>query len=494
MKSQPSPDGFAPEVYKNFLMHSENLFYVCDFSGALKEVNPAWKTHLGYEPSAVIGRPFFDFIHPEDAPHARKEFQSSHNSASQKLLMHRFRFADGTYRWFKWSIWVDSEKQLVFATSTDITAAEIYSRSLTEVFTQAPCLASITEGPQHIYRFVNEAYKQFMGNRELLGKSVVEAVPDVAPEALELLDRVYRTGERFVARDHKFTADWLANGQVTEKFFSFIYSPILNSYGVATGIWCLAFDVTAQKQLENVVQITERVSAIGKMAAGVAHEINNPLTYLIGNLGLLRKKVAASTSESASVKAELEKLLQKSEDGALRIKEIVKLMNQLSNTNSSQLEAVSIQEVLSTTLEYAKNEECKNAEFILNVESGLEVLASKGGLIQVFLNLVVNACHAIRSGNKENNFVKVTAAFEKDGLIAVKVTDTGHGIPKQNLEHIFDPFFTSKPSGEGTGLGLSISYSIVQSYGGTITLTSELGKGTEFTVRLPAHTPEKTPV
>jgi signal transduction histidine kinase len=137
-------------------------------------------------------------------------------------------------------------------------------------------------------------------------------------------------------------------------------------------------------------------------------------------------------------------------------------------------------------LDFTKNETAYKAVVTTDIEPNLAVTATEGGLIQVLVNLIINASHAIVRGSSDENEIRITGRKESANQVEIKVKDTGQGIPKENLARVFDPFFTSKPVGIGSGLGLSICHEIVKSFGGTISVSSETNKGTEFRVLLPS--------
>lgn len=263
---------------------------------------------------------------------------------------------------------------------------------------------------------------------------------------------------------------------------------------------------------------SEKMASVGQLAAGIAHEINNPVAFVRSNLSTLDTYIkalaaliadyealgkATKSGDEAGIKAALtaidaacddedfEFVLEDSGDiikestaGADRVTSIVQGLKNFSRLDENEVKEVDINEGIESTLKIAWNE----IKYRCDVEKSLGDLPMircfPGQLNQVFLNLLVNAAQAIEGKGK----VHITS-YRKDDSIFVDFADDGCGIPEENLESIFNPFFTTKDVGEGTGLGLSISYAIVQKHNGDISVCSEVGKGTTFTIQLPLSGP-----
>jgi signal transduction histidine kinase len=224
----------------------------------------------------------------------------------------------------------------------------------------------------------------------------------------------------------------------------------------------------------------DRMASLGTLAAGIAHEINNPLTYVIANLQLLEQELP----ESFRVHDALE--------GAERIRGIVSHMKTFSRAGEEHRTYVDIRSILDSSIKVVMSEIRERARLVKNYAHVPLVLANPGQLGQVFLNLLLNAAHAIEEGNPQKNTIRVTTAAGPSGDVVVEISDTGRGIPLEVRHRIFDPFFTTKPLGLGTGLGLSICHGIVRTLKGSISVESEVGKGSTFRVTLPAS--EQRPV
>jgi PAS domain S-box-containing protein len=288
----------------------------------------------------------------------------------------------------------------------------------------------------------------------------------------------------------------------------------------------IAQDVTERNHLEIELRQAQKLEAVGGLAAGIAHEINTPIQFVGDNirfltdafkdLGNILEKYArlrdfaakdeyardlvddlVETEKKADigyVLEEIPKALAQSLDGVMRVATLVQAMKVFAHPDGPEKTATNINEALLSTLTVARNE----LKYVANVETELGELplltCNASELNQVFLNLLVNAAHAIgdlKKDSGEKGVIRVRTALENNSVV-VSISDTGAGIPEKIRGKIFDPFFTTKESGKGTGQGLAIARSVVvDRHGGTLTFSSEVGKGTTFHVRLPMREEEE---
>jgi PAS domain S-box-containing protein len=233
-------------------------------------------------------------------------------------------------------------------------------------------------------------------------------------------------------------------------------------------------DVTDRVELEGRLVQADKLSSIGLLAAGVAHEVNTPLAVISTYAQMLAKQVSGDEQKS--------KLLEKIAKQTFRASEIVNSLLNFSRTSSTDFADADMNRVIRETLSLIDHQMQKaGVEVITSLEDGLpSVKANPGKLQQVFLNLVLNARDAMSSGG-----VLAIKSWCDDGLVRIDVADNGGGIPPENLGRIFDPFFTTKAPKKGTGLGLSVVYGIVREHGGTIEVESQVGQGTRFHLEFP---------
>ncbi len=262
---------------------------------------------------------------------------------------------------------------------------------------------------------------------------------------------------------------------------------------------------------------SEKMASIGQLAAGVAHEINNPIGYVYSNLGTLEKyvqdtfglldqyeqaedaisdpevrgrlKAARDRLDIAFLKEDLRDLMSESKDGITRVKKIVQNLKDFSHVDATdEWHYADLHSGLESTLNIVSNEIKYKAEVLKEYGELPEVECLSSQLNQVFMNLLVNAGHAI----EEQGTITIRTGQQGEE-VWVEVADTGKGIAPEHMKKIFDPFFTTKPVGKGTGLGLSLSYGIVQKHHGRIEVQSIVGRGTTFRVCLPVKQPQDEP-
>jgi PAS domain S-box-containing protein len=254
-------------------------------------------------------------------------------------------------------------------------------------------------------------------------------------------------------------------------------------------------DLSERNAMQARLLQSDRMAAVGMLAAGVAHEINNPLAYAFTNLEVLGRtlsKLGRALDECGAPREALEDLelaeqtLAIAKEGSDRVRAIVRDLKTFSRADELQRGPVDVCAVLDSCINMAAAELRHRAHMIRDYEGVPPVEASESRLAQVFLNLLVNAAQALPVGAAEQNEIHVAIAKDSDARVRVEVRDSGKGMSPSVRARIFDPFYTTKPVGEGTGLGLSICQSIITGLGGTISADSQPGAGSVFTVTLPS--------
>jgi PAS domain S-box-containing protein len=251
-------------------------------------------------------------------------------------------------------------------------------------------------------------------------------------------------------------------------------------------------DVTERKLLQERLFLAERMASIGTLAAGVGHEINNPLTYIVLNLTLIERELKTLALPTGS-QARLTHMIEQARYGIDRVSGIVRDLQALTRVPEQRVGRVELMSVLERCLEIADHQIRHRARVIRELAPVSRVRGSEGRIVQLFLNLLVNAAQAIPIGSADTNWIKVKTVAEQ-GNAVVEISDSGIGIAPDVMGRIFDPFFTTKQIGEGTGLGLAICRSIVTAMGGEITVDSTPGTGSTFRVVLPASETIEMPI
>src|SRR5262249_40374767 len=246
-------------------------------------------------------------------------------------------------------------------------------------------------------------------------------------------------------------------------------------------------DVTERRQMLARMAMADRMLSVGTLAAGVAHEINNPLAYIGANLEILSAELEnlLATGHSRLPASDVRSLAADARDGVARASAIVRDLRTLSRTDDGEARGpADVTEVLATSIKPASNEIRHRARIVCSYDDNLPaVYAQASRLGQVFLNLLVNAAQAIDAGRADENEIRVRARRDPD-RVRVEIEDTGVGIPASIIRRIFDPFFTTKEPGFGVGLGLSISHEIVRAMSGELAEESEPGRGHPSRIRL----------
>ena len=249
----------------------------------------------------------------------------------------------------------------------------------------------------------------------------------------------------------------------------------------------VARDFTERKHMQAQLMLGDRLASMGMLAAGIAHELNNPLSYVLSNLDFLHRALGPIPRPlGAEELLEYQQVLEDAREGSERMRQIVRQLKVFSRVDDAHDEPVDLHRVLDSVTQMAASEIRPRARLVKQYGIVPAVRGNEGKLFQVFLNLVINAAHAIPEGLTDTHEIRLISRVDADGRVVVEVRDTGLGIAPEHVRRIFDPFFTTKAPGQGTGLGLSICDTIVRALGGTIRVESTPGHGATFHVALHA--------
>jgi PAS domain S-box-containing protein len=437
---------------------------------------------------------WLDRVHPADRPRISESFEAALTSGEEAWSKeYRFLRGDGRYAWvldrahigrnergevtqIVGSVMDISDRMRVLEAQRHLAALVEASDEGIMSATCAGVIESWNRGAQRIFGY---------SAGEIVGRSVLVLIPpDRAAEARELLERGARGGDIIGFETVRRTKA----GKDIEVSLSL--SPIRDAAGDIVGLSAFIQDITERKELRERLALTERIAALGTLAAGVAHEINNPIAYVIANLEHIASDLDKLRAEerSGAISGALTSLNQfalDAKDGATRVAQIARGLKTLSRGDDDTRRPADLRAAVDMAVKMSAAAAQGRARIVKEYGDVPEVEANEARLVQVFINLVVNAAQAIPEGAAEDHEIRVVTRTDAAGRALVEVRDTGTGIAPEILDRVFEPFFTTKPVGVGTGIGLSICRGIVASHGGEITVESELGKGSVFRVALP---------
>ncbi len=361
-------------------------------------------------------------------------------------------------------------------TEAQLAASEVRFRKLIEA---APDAIFVSQGPR--LHFANSAMASILGYErpeEIVGRMLHEMMhPDEFAQVSRRIVEIEREGGPQVPVERRLRrkdGTW-AHLEVKTMGIEFDGQPSIICYGR---------DMTARRQLQAQLLQSDRMAAVGALAAGVAHEINNPLAYVMLNLDLVMRQLRNAGSTGTVRSADLVDKLAEAREGAERVALIVRDLLSFARSEESWGQ-VNLRDCVDGALKMVKNELRGRAQLEIDWGDLPYIDGNSARLGQVFLNLLINAIQALPTIHPEKNHIRIIA-FQDNGKAIVEVHDSGPGIPEAALPHLFEPFFTTKPAGEGTGLGLSICHSIVTSMGGELTArNAHEMRGAVFRVALP---------
>ncbi|MDR3412661.1 MAG: PAS domain S-box protein [Formivibrio sp.] len=523
----------------------ESIHWIDEY-GRMIYVNPAMADALGYSPAELRQMRVYEID-----PNTPAEFWGPDGELMRVLKTSGLRKFETQHQHrdgYLIPIEVDSDafeydgQTYFIAIGHDISQRKTAEKALRDSEAKFSAMFSMTPEPMALSRFhdgvlleVSESWPAYFGyeREEMIGRSAL-------PDDLSLWgDATYQQHWReLLARDGQVLG---FEAPLRSKDGTIMTAMISGKIIDLDGERCIIIDlrdITQRKRMEeelhrekaeqavlihkleeaqNQLVQSEKLAAIGQLAAGVAHEINNPMGFIRSNLftlksyadGLLnlvaiyesaepllqnhpqvRDRIAQAKREAdiGFLTDDMRNLINESLDGADRVRRIVQDMRDFSRVDSAEWTLFDIHAGLESTINVVWNEIKYKAELVRNYGKLQPIECIPSRLIQVFMNLLVNAAQAIVEQGK----ITISTCCIED-QVEIAFTDTGHGIPADILPKIFDPFFTTKPVGKGTGLGLSVSYSIIKNHGGHINAMSQPGIGTTFTIHLPINrAPEPT--
>lgn len=482
----------SEEKYRLLVASATDAIAAFDKNGRFLVVNEAAARIMGGEPDDLINRTLADVFPEKDAEERMKNAQQIFQSG-QGFDVEICIPVHGTSRWFRHSnqpIRDESgEITSILSISTDITDQKNADKALREseelyrtLIETSPDAVTVTDLKGNI-TYASKRTCELHGYttfKELLGKSALELI---APEEhVKAMNNLQRTLEEGAIRNIEYTM-LRADGS---RFIGELNATLIrDASGEPKAFVATIRDVTEREQLRTQLLQSEKMSSLGQLISGIAHELNNPLTGVLGFSQLLLTSPQLPENMTSSV----ETINREAE----RARKIIQNLLTFARQRKPEKRNIQINEVINRILDLRSYEmRVNNIEVIKNFTPKLPpLLADEYQLQQVFMNLIINAEQAMLEVH-EKGCLKVTTKLDADrNIILISFQDDGPGIAKGDIPNIFNPFFTTKPVGKGTGLGLSISYSIIQEHVGFISVDSTKGRGSTFTVELPIVDLEK---
>jgi two-component system, sporulation sensor kinase E len=431
-------------------------------------------------------------IHPEDRESVMALMQQGIERGSNYEIEHRLLLRDGSSKWVYTIVEpsVNIARQVIklYGTTQDITERKQGEVRLRNKSNELQAIFDAVNDGVIVFdhngsiQHLNHICQQFFPAEDLSGGGCRDVFhPEVAlsphncPVELALRGERVETSMVFEREGHN------------SRYIDITANPIKDKLGEKTRVLVFLRDVTLKRLHEMQLIQTEKMSSIGVLATGIAHEINNPLTSVAGYAEALLRRFRDETSLGTDSRLDVfPKYLEVIVREAYNCKGIIGSLLNFGRKSDGMLGNVNINGLILEILELVRHQpNHEEMEVVAELKENLpSILGDPSGLRQVFMNLLINACHAIRDGGR---VVISTTYSVKDRAILVQVRDTGCGIAHEVIDRIWDPFFTTKEVGKGVGLGLALSYNIVKRHGGEIRVESTVGEGSQFTVRLPVR-------
>jgi PAS domain S-box-containing protein len=485
--------------YRQIVETTREGICIWDAEDRFSFVNPRFNEMFGYLPGQVLGTHMANGMNQDEREHIG-ELQRRRREGIAEGGELKTRRLDGQEMWIRFEsspiLDADGHYQGTLATVLDITERRLAEDELRKSEVQLRQAQEIAHIGSWEWDLATNVVTRSAELCRIYGVTPEDPLncetltyKHIHPDDRE---RVRAEIDRAIAKRQPVSADYRIVRSDGVRFLHGRGQIVCDEAGKPVRAVGTAQDVTDRKQIEARLVLADRMASIGTGAAGAAHEINNPLTYIVTNLDMVSEEIRELAASTRSPRLrELAELIAEARRGGERIKKIVRGLKTLSRVEEECRVHLDVRQVLDGAIDMASNEIRHRARLVKDYHEVALVDADEGRLVQVFINLLVNAAQAIPEGQVEKNEIRVTTGKNAVGRVLIEVRDTGPGMTREVLSRIFDPFYTTKPVGVGTGLGLSICHGIIHALGGEITVASEPGQGTMFRVLLPpAQLPE----
>jgi PAS domain S-box-containing protein len=472
---------------ERFLAVASELQLILGSNGYFHWVSPMFESTLGWTTEEMTSRQWTEFVHPDDIAPSVAEEVSVFDGNELFAFENRYRHKDGSYRWFSWNAQPDAEKQVIYAVAVDITERKAKEQKIQE---QAALLDIATDAIfvrdlDNVIQFWNKGAESIYGwlATEAIGRKTTELLyADILPEVEIALNAVRQQGI-WQGELHKLTK--AGKAVIVESRWTLVR----DAAGNPRSILSVDTDITEKKSLEKQFLRAQRLESLGSLASGIAHDLNNVLTPIVGAAQLLPMTLPNLDDRNRRL---LNMLVESSKRGSGLVKQILTFARGMDGERT----ILQVRHILTEIISVARQTFPKSIEIQVNNASEDLWLVSVDAtqIHQVLMNLFVNARDAMPNGgtltaSSENividgNSAQIQSQSPAGAYILMTIADTGIGMTGEILARIFDPFFTTKET--GTGLGLSTVRGIVKAHGGAIEVESQIGRGTCFKIYLPA--------
>jgi len=466
--------------------------------GLIQYVNPAALALFGHaRVDDLVGTGSIDLVHPEERDDVRR-LRETPARPPQRMGQRRFLHRDGSTLWTEHAVMnveFDGEPAIALVIR-DVTARhraeealQRTEQSFRSLIEHIPLGILVLRDEKVVY--ANAAWLRMCRMQSadaILGRDAREIATDDERALIESRLAALSQGETPPPAEFRIRTEDGSTVRVESR-------PMRIDFDGKPCIVILARDIGPEREMQKRLMLSDRMVSIGTLSAGVAHEINNPLAYILANIDFSLETLRDPRAvHDASVRGDVTDALEQAREGASRVRTIVRDLKILSRRDEETVGPVELPRIVESSINMAFNEIRHRAKLVKQFGAVPRVLANEARLGQIFLNLLVNAAQAIPEGDAESNEIVVRTSTDEDGRAIVSVRDSGTGMTPETQRRIFDPFFTTKPIGVGTGLGLAICQSIAHSLSGEIQVESAPGKGSTFRLVLPpAHSDARRP-
>ena len=468
----------SEEKYRELFENANDLIVVFDIDGVIEEVNRAVEETLGLSRDEIVGKRVADFIHPDFHNELRERvaLMVRIKRSPESFQEYRIVDAEGRSRWVEARgrpILKNGEVVGVQAIMRDITQRKRTEEALRESEEKYRTLIDSALDSIFLHDLDGNILEANMAAAKRLGYTKEELlnmrIQDIIPEDRrrkypEVVKELLEKKSIFFESEHLRRDGTTYPVEVSARLMEFRGRKV---------VLAISRDVSQRKQMERQIIISEKLASLGVLAAGIAHELNNPLNNIYLLAQLIREDLRSGKVKEEDVKMILQQVQ--------RASNIIRGLLEFSREGFVNFEEVDVNSAIEEMLDFLGDIIKRHrVRIVKKLEAVPKVAGDKTMLQQVLVNLITNACQAMPKGGE----IRITTR-KSDGRVEIEISDTGVGIKKEHLSRIFDPFFTTKER-NGTGLGLAVSHSIIKRHGGEITVESELGRGSTFRIVLPA--------